>query len=77
MKRRTGIDSHRLSRLTVIPFNSDDALAAADAGLTHGLAFPDSMIYSVAETHEATLVTSDAHFAELPGVEYIASEVAT
>lgn len=63
-----------LSRLTVVPFDSDDALAAADTSLKHGLPFADSMIYSVAEAYEATLVTSDAHFAGLPGVEYIGPE---
>ncbi|NPV48586.1 MAG: type II toxin-antitoxin system VapC family toxin [Armatimonadetes bacterium] len=63
-----------LSRLTVVPFDSDDALAAADTSLKHGLPFADSMIYSVAEAYEATLVTSDTHFAGLPGVEYIGPE---
>ncbi len=63
-----------LSRLTVVPFDSDEALAAADTSLKHGLPFADSMVYSVAEAYEATLVTSDAHFAGLPGVEYIGPE---
>lgn len=61
-----------LSRLQVIPLDSDYALAAAETSLKHGLLFADSFIYAVAEIHEAKLITSDTHFAGLPGVEYVA-----
>lgn len=66
-----------LSRLTVVPCDSDDALAAADTSLKLGLPFADAMVYSVAQAYEATLVTSDAHLAGLPGVRYIGPETTT
>lgn len=47
------------------------ALAAAEASLTHGLSLADAVIYSTAQQHGATLVSSDGHFAGLPDVEYI------
>ena len=47
------------------------ALEAADFSLQHGLPMADAIIYATARAHDATLVTSDVHFAELPGVEYL------
>jgi predicted nucleic acid-binding protein len=31
----------------------------------------DAIVYSAAQAHDATLVTSDEHFANLPGVKYL------
>lgn len=47
------------------------ALAAAETSLEHGLAMADAIIYATAQLHDATLVTGDAHFDGLPGVEYV------
>lgn len=61
-----------LSRLQVVPLDSDTALAAAEVSLKHDLPFADAVIYATAEIYEARLVSSDLHFAGLPGVEYVA-----
>jgi len=55
----------------VIDLYDDLALAAAETSLAHGLAMADAIIYTTAQLHDATLVTGDAHFDGLPGVEYI------
>jgi predicted nucleic acid-binding protein len=60
-----------LSRQRVVPLDGDMALAAAEASLAHGLPFADAVIYATATIHEATVFTSDAHFAALEGVQYI------
>jgi len=60
-----------LSRLRVVPLDSDYAIAAAETSLKHGLPFADAVIYAAAQQHEAKLITSDAHFEGLTGVEYI------
>jgi predicted nucleic acid-binding protein len=36
----------------------------------------DALIYASALRHQATLVTCDAHFESLPGVEYQAKKAA-
>lgn len=66
-----------LSRLQVVPLDSELALAAAEASLEHSLPFADAVIYAAAQMHEAKLVTSDAHFANLPGVTYLPAEDGT
>ncbi len=58
----------------VVDLDSSLALAAAAVSLKHSLPFADAVIYATAEIRGATLITSDAHFAGLPGVEYIAPE---
>jgi predicted nucleic acid-binding protein len=44
------------------------ALNAASLGIHHQLAMADALIYAAARYHTAELITSDAHFANLPGV---------
>jgi predicted nucleic acid-binding protein len=66
-----------LARLHVAPLDSDLALAAAEVSLEHSLSFADAVIYAAAQMHEAKLVTSDAHFAALPGVTYLPLEDGT
>ena len=60
-----------LQRTTVVPLTPVLALEAADLGLDHRLAMADSLVYATAVHHQAELVTSDADFAELPGVTYL------
>ena len=46
------------------------ALQAAELSTTHKLHAMDALIYATALEHDAELVTCDAHFKGLPGVEY-------
>jgi predicted nucleic acid-binding protein len=62
----------RMRQGTVVALDETAALEAADASLLHGLAMADAIVYSAAQAHEATLVTSDEHFANLSGVTYLA-----
>lgn len=55
----------------IVPLADDVALLAADICLEHRLALADAIVYATARAHEATLVTSDSHFADMPGVEYL------
>ena len=52
----------------VVPLDTSLALLAADIAREHKLAMADAIIYATARQHEATLVTSDAHFESLPHV---------
>ena len=58
----------------LVPLSDDIALFAADLCLEHRLALADAIVYATARTYETTLITSDYHFAEMPGVEYLAGE---
>ena len=55
----------------VIPLDTEIALAAADACRTHKLATADAIILATAQARGATLLTCDAHFERLPGVDYM------
>lgn len=44
------------------------AASAARRSLTANLPMADAIIYATAQAHHAELITSDAHFAGLPGV---------
>jgi uncharacterized protein len=46
------------------------ALLAAELSALHGLHASDAIIFATAQMHEAALVTCDAHFKDLEGVEY-------
>ncbi len=54
----------------VVPLDTSIALLAADIAKEFKLATADAIIYATARQHHAILVTSDAHFAELPQVKY-------
>lgn len=54
----------------VVPLDTAIALLAADITKEFKLATADAIIYATARQHRATLVTSAAHFAELPQVKY-------
>lgn len=54
----------------VVDLDADLALEAASVGLEEGLSFADSVIYTIARRHGATLWTQDAHFEGRPGVQF-------
>ena len=56
----------------VVPLDTSLALQAADHAATYRLAMADAMVYATAWAFRVPLVTCDAHFAALPGVEYFA-----
>jgi predicted nucleic acid-binding protein len=55
---------------TVVPLDTSLALLAAETAREFKLATADAIIYAAARQYRATLVTSDAHFADLPHVKY-------
>ncbi len=55
----------------VVPLTQSIALFSADLALQHGLSLADAVIYATTQVHDATLITSDAHFEGLRGVEYL------
>ena len=58
----------------VEPLDARLAMDAAEVSLKHKLAMADAVVYATAQMLEATLVTSDEDFADLPGVTYIARD---
>jgi len=59
-----------------IDFDREVALVAAPISTQYKLAMADSVIYAIAQMHNATLWTQDAHFKDLPGVRYIEKKAA-
>ena len=59
---------------TIVPLTDSLALLAADLSREHKLFTADAVVYATALQHGATLLTSDKHFASLPGVEYVAKQ---
>jgi predicted nucleic acid-binding protein len=57
-----------MKKTRVIDLTEELALTAADLSLTHKLAMADSMMLSVARSHGAELMTTDAGFEGVPGV---------
>jgi predicted nucleic acid-binding protein len=57
-------------RCIVQPLTEKIALDAAEISATHNLAALDALIYATAIDGDATLVTCDAHFRGLVGVEF-------
>lgn len=55
----------------IIPLDDQMAIQAAETSLTHKLAMADAIVYATAQSHRATLITSDADFKDLPGVLYL------
>jgi len=60
-----------LRRSTIVPVDEPLALSAAEMSITHGLAMADSIIYATARCYDATLVTADTDFEDLPGVTVV------
>jgi predicted nucleic acid-binding protein len=59
-----------LQQTTVVPVDAHLAVLAAELALEHALAMADALVYATAVEYPAPLVTTDADFAELRGVEY-------
>lgn len=55
----------------VVPLDTEIALAAADACRMHKLSTADAIILATAQARGATLLTCDAHFEGLPGVDFV------
>lgn len=55
---------------SVTPLDTPLALQAARLATEHKLAMADAIIFATAQRTSAQLVTSDNHFAALPGVIY-------
>jgi uncharacterized protein len=55
----------------VVPLDTEIALAAAEACRTHKLLNADAIIFATARARGATLLTCDAHFEGLPGVDFM------
>lgn len=61
----------QVARTNTIPLNDELATAAAEIAVKCKLPMADAIIYATAQSEGATIVTSDAHFQGLPGVEFI------
>jgi predicted nucleic acid-binding protein len=55
----------------VVDLDADLAIEAAAMGNDEKLAFADSIIYTIAQKHSATLWTQDGHFSQKLRVQYI------
>lgn len=55
---------------TIIDLTTAIAVFAADLSLKYKLHTTDAIIFATAQMYEATLHSCDAHFKDLPGVEY-------
>jgi toxin FitB len=58
----------QVDRYPLVEVDTRIALEAASLSITHRLHFADALIYATAITMRAELVTSEAHFNNLPGV---------
>lgn len=54
----------------IVPLDTAIALAAAEQSRVNGLAAADAIIYATARAFGAVLLTCDAHFDGLEGVDY-------
>ncbi len=52
----------------LIPLDLELSILASRISLDYRLPMADAIVYATAQHHKAQLVTSDAHFANLPGV---------
>lgn len=55
----------------IIDLDLELSLLASRTSLETGLPMADAIIYATAQRHKAQLITSDAHFASLPGVTVV------
>ena len=61
----------QMQKTTVIPVDDHVATLASTLSIAHHLPMADAIIYATAKLNRSTLITSDAHFAGLPEVNYI------
>ena len=54
----------------VVDLDAELAMEAASIGLEEGLAFADSVIFTVAKKHNAAIWTQDSHFSGKTGVRF-------
>ena len=59
-----------LREAMIVPTDERVAFLAADLAKIHKLHAMDAFIYATALEHDAQLVTCDAHFKDLPQVDY-------
>lgn len=55
---------------TLVELDAELALLSARLGVESGLPLADSVLYASARRFRAVVITHDAHFKDLPGVEY-------
>lgn len=60
-----------LRKHEVVPLDEIVSIQAAECAVDKKLSTADAIIYATARSWEATLVTGDAHFRGLEGVDYI------
>jgi toxin FitB len=72
VRKRGKTDANRFVSLAfnhiLLPLNEDLALASAQISIEFRLAMADAIIYATALAYQATLVTGDAAFRDLPNV---------
>ncbi|MCX6767978.1 MAG: type II toxin-antitoxin system VapC family toxin [Candidatus Micrarchaeota archaeon] len=59
------------SRSSLVPLDKEMASAAADLKIKYHLHTTDAVVYAVARNSDSLLLTSDAHFANLPKTRVI------
>jgi len=60
-----------IQKTRVVPLTDELALVAADLSVAHKLAMADAIVLATAQAYDTNVVTSDADFADVPGVLYI------
>lgn len=60
-----------MGKTRIIPLDDQLAIMAADISVSLGLPMADSIVYATAQAQQATLITSDADFKDLPHVVYL------
>lgn len=70
-RRHADVAASTMKSRQVVALDEVLAIEAAEISLEHGLAMADAIIYATAQYYDALLITSDEHFAGLPGVEYL------
>jgi predicted nucleic acid-binding protein len=58
-------------KCVVASLDTDIALLAAEMHAIHKLATADAVVYATAQKYSARLLTCDAHFKNLPEVDYL------
>jgi len=61
----------QLVKNRVVALDQSVATSAARVSIEHGLAMADAIIYATSLIAGATLLTSDAHFQDLPHVQFV------
>ena len=78
-RERTAEEANRVMTFTadcvVQDMDTNVAILAAELAAEHKLHTTDAIIYASALVNDATLLTCDAHFKDLPGVEYFEKRI--